>query len=43
MIKIIDPKAELWLPENNIAHVAKCARICYGKEEGNDEKLYQTL
>lgn len=35
-MKIIEPKIEYWKQEDNIAHVAKCARVCYGKETGND-------
>lgn len=42
-MKIIEPSVELWIPKDNISHVAKCARVCYGKENGNDEKLYNTL
>lgn len=42
-MKIIEPQAELWIPDNPRAHVARCARVCYGKEEGNNERLYQAL
>ncbi len=42
-MKIIEPKVELWLPENNIQHVARCARVCYGKDKGDDERLYNDL
>lgn len=43
-MKIIEPKVEL-IPfkGNYIEHVAKCARVCYGKEDGNDEHLYKSL
>lgn len=42
-MKIIEPKAELWIPDTPVSHVARCARVCYGKEEGNNEKLYTAL
>ena len=43
-MKIIEPEVEL-IPFNGncIEHVAKCARVCYGKESGNDEHLYNAL
>ena len=43
-MKIIEPKVEL-IPFNGncIEHVAKCARVCYGKESGNDKHLYNAL
>lgn len=31
-MKIIEPKVELWRQEDAKAHVARCARACYGKE-----------
>lgn len=34
-MKIIEPKVELWRQEDAKAHVARCARVCYGKETGN--------
>ena len=43
MIKIIKPKAELWQQDDKIAHVARCARVCYKKETGNDNALYGNL
>lgn len=43
-MKIIEPKIELWQQgENKVAHVARCARVCYGKESGNDKALYGNL
>ena len=43
-MKIIEPKVELIPFDGNcIEHVAKCARVCYGKESGNDEHLYKSL
>ena len=42
-MKIIEPSVELWMQEDPIAHVARCARVCYGRESGNDEALYGSL
>ena len=36
-MKIIEPKVELWQQGNNAkAHIARCARVCYGRTSGND-------
>lgn len=42
-MKIIEPKVELWLQDDAKAHVARCARICYGRETGNDEATIKRL
>lgn len=43
-MKIIEPKVELWKQGNDAkAHVAKCARVCYGRETGNDEATIKRL
>ena len=42
-MKIIEPNVELWTPADNVSHVARCARICYRKETGNDDALYNSL
>ena len=42
-MKIIEPSVELWKQDDAIAHVARCARICYRKETGNDERLCNNL
>lgn len=43
-MKVIEPSVELLVQhDNEVAHVAKCARVCYGKEIGNDQKLYDNL
>ncbi|UVM94387.1 MAG: thymidylate synthase complementing protein [Bacteriophage sp.] len=43
-MKIIEPKVELWKQGNDTkAHVARCARVCYGKETGNDTTLIKRL
>lgn len=39
-MKIIEPKVELWQQGNDAkTHVARCARVCYGRETGNDEAI----
>lgn len=43
-MKIIEPEIELLQQGNNIvSHVAKCARVCYGKTDGDDQRTYDTL
>ena len=43
-MKIVEPSVELWSQGiDNVKHIAKCARVCYGKESGNDNALYQHL
>lgn len=42
-MKIIEPKVELWEENDSVSHVARCARICYRKETGNDKVLYDSL
>lgn len=32
-MKIIEPKVELWQQGDNVkAHIARCARVCYGRK-----------
>lgn len=42
-MKIIEPSVELWLQEDAKAHVVRCARVCYGRETGNDEATIRRL
>lgn len=43
-MKIIEPKVELWQQGDDYkAHVARCARVCYGRESGNDEATVKRL
>lgn len=43
-MKIIKPYVELWNQgDDKVKHVAKCARVCYGRESGNDQILYHNL
>lgn len=43
-MKIIEPKVELWQQGDDYkAHVARCARVCYGRETGNDQATIKRL
>lgn len=42
-MEILEPKVELWEEKDEISHVARCARVCYGKESGDDKHLYEAL
>lgn len=43
-MKIIEPKVELWQQgDDSKAHIARCARVCYGRETGNDEATVKRL
>lgn len=43
-MKIIEPKVELWQQGDDAkAHVARCARVCYGRETGNDKATIKQL
>lgn len=42
-MKIIEPSAELWIPKDNVSHVARCARVCYDSKGENDEGLCKAL
>lgn len=43
-MKIIEPSVGLWKQGDDVkTHVAKCARVCYGKETGNDDVTINTL
>lgn len=43
-MKIIEPKVELWQQGCDAkAHVARCARVCYGREIGNDQATIKRL
>ena len=43
-MEIIKPSVELWVQDDPIAHVARCARVCYASDKttGN-ESMYQRL
>ena len=43
-MNIVEPSVKLWTQGiDKVKHVAKCARVCYGRESGNDNALYQNL
>ena len=44
-MKIIEPSVQYWKESTQYAneHIARCARICYRSESGNDEKLVTAL
>lgn len=43
-MKILEPSVELWQQTDPIAHVARCARVCYGnKGKSTDQQLYDSL
>lgn len=43
-MKIIEPKVELWQQGGDVkAHVARCARVCYGRKTGNDQATIKRL
>lgn len=43
-MKIIEPKVELWQQGDDVkAHVARCARVCYGRETGNNQATIKRL
>lgn len=42
-MKILDPFVELWEENEEVSHVTRCARVCYGKDSGDDKHLYEAL
>lgn len=42
-MKIINPSVELWKQNDPKQHVARCARICYNKDKGDDEVTIKNL
>lgn len=42
-MKIINPSVELWKQNDPKQHVARCARICYNKNKGDDEVTIKNL
>lgn len=43
-MKIIEPKVKLWQQGGDAkAHIARCARVCYGRTSGNDEATIKRL
>lgn len=43
-LKLIEPRAVIYNQgDDEVFHVARCARVCYGRETGNDEATYNGL
>lgn len=42
-MKILEPAVELWEEKDSTSHVARCARVCYGKETGSDARTVLNL
>ena len=43
-MEIIKPSCELWIQENPIDHVARCARVCYASDKNTDNNaMYNRL
>lgn len=44
-MKIIEPSVEFWTEcgISNIDHIARCARVCYRSDKGNNQKLVNSL
>ena len=42
-MEIIKPSCELWVQDDPIAHVARCARICYKSNNQNNNVYYNLI
>lgn len=42
-MKIVEPFVELWEQNDEDSHIARCARVCYASDKGDDKKLCQAL
>lgn len=43
-MEIVEPKVESWLQTNDIAHIARCARVCYASEKTSfNDKMCESL
>lgn len=42
-MKVFEPSVELWEQYDVKSHVVRCARVCYGRESGNDDATYKRL
>lgn len=43
IIRVIKPSVKYLKEVDNVSHIAKCARVCYGKECGNDNTTVNNL
>ena len=43
-MEIIKPYAEIWVQKDPVAHVARCARVCYASNRTDkNQELYDRL
>ena len=43
VIRVIKPSVEYLKETDKISHIAKCARVCFGKETGDDNRTFYNL
>lgn len=43
IVRVIKPSVEYLKEVDTVSHIAKCARVCYGKEGGNDNITFNNL
>lgn len=43
IIRVIKPSVKYLKEVDSVSHIAKCARVCYGKEDGNDNITFNNL
>lgn len=43
IVRVIKPSVEYIKEVDSVSHIAKCARVCYGKEGGNDNITFNNL
>ena len=43
VIRVIKPSVEYLKETDRISHIAKCARVCFGKETGDDNRTFDNL
>ena len=37
-MKIVNPTVETWFQYNTLAHIARCARVCYASDKITDNE-----
>ena len=43
VIRVIKPSVEYLKETDKVSHIAKCARVCFGKETGDDNRTFYNL
>lgn len=43
IVRVIKPSVKYLKEVDSVSHIAKCARVCYGKEGGNDNITFNNL